>query len=318
MLKVFKLIRGRTLAFTAFIMYAMRYFVIKPILDINGFTLQLSDGAFTCLVIAVCCLVSAAYIINDYFDTKTDQISGVRDVVVGRHISRRAAISLHTVLNLISVSIAFYLGFKVGIWKIGLLFLLASVLLWLYSSSYKRYFIIGNMIVGLGIALIPVSAVIYEIPLLNTYYADILIKTDTNFIYIFKWIFGFSAFLFLNILMYEINKDIYTVVGDKEDFALTIPVKYGAKAARYTIAILSMICVFLLIFLYYAVFIESTPVLIYFVLALILPYIIYIVSICWNKGGRKFQLIWIRLITLLCVAFSLLLNHFFQLVFERS
>ena len=46
---------------------------------------------------------------------KTRQEEGV---VVGKSISRRVAISLHTVLNLFAVSIAFYLGFAVGVWKI--------------------------------------------------------------------------------------------------------------------------------------------------------------------------------------------------------
>ena len=63
---------------------------------------------------AVCCLISGAYVINDYFDTKSDRISGIKKVVVGKSISRRVAISLHTVLNLFAVSIAFYLGFAVG------------------------------------------------------------------------------------------------------------------------------------------------------------------------------------------------------------
>lgn len=213
MFSFLKLIRLHTLAFAAFTMYAMRFFVIKPLLDINGFSLQMSDIAFTALVIAVCCLISAAYVINDYFDTKTDRISGVRDLVVGKSVSRRMAISLHTMLNVIAVAIAFYLSFAVGIWKIGILFLLISGLLWFYSSYYKRIFILGYVIAGILVALLPLSTVLYEIPLLNMAYADILLETDTNFMYIFNWILGFSFFLFWNMIMYEMNKDLYTIRG---------------------------------------------------------------------------------------------------------
>lgn len=109
MWEVLRLIRIRTIAFAALTMYTMRYMVILPMLELNGFTLQMADWAFTLLVVAVCCLISGAYVINDYFDTKCDRISGFRTVVVGKSISRRMAITLHSLLNVIAVSIAFYL-----------------------------------------------------------------------------------------------------------------------------------------------------------------------------------------------------------------
>ena len=84
MWEVLRLIRIRTIAFAALTMYTMRYMVILPMLELNGFTLQMADWAFTLLVVAVCCLISGAYVINDYFDTKCDRISGFRTVVVGK------------------------------------------------------------------------------------------------------------------------------------------------------------------------------------------------------------------------------------------
>ena len=189
MREILKLIRIRTIVFAVLTMYAMRYWVVLPMLELNGFTLQMADWAFSLLVLAVCCLVSGAYVINDYFDIRTDRIAGIRDVVVGRSLSRRLVIILHSVLNVIAVLIAFYLGFAVGVWKIGILFFLVSGILWFYSSSYKKYFIVGNVIAALLASLIPVSAIIYEIPLLNMAYADILLETDTNFVYMFNWVF---------------------------------------------------------------------------------------------------------------------------------
>lgn len=317
MWELLRLIRFRTIAFAAFTMFAMRYFVIRPILDINGFSLQMTNFAFTLLVISVCCLISGAYVINDYFDTKTDRISGVRDVLVGRSVSRRVAISLHTVLNVIAVSIAFYLGFAAGVWKIGIFFLLVSGLLWFYSSTYKKHFIIGNVIVGFLAALVPLCVVVYEIPLLNMAYAGLLIQTDTNFIYMFHWIFAFSYFIFLNVLMYEINKDIFSVEGDRENGVNTIPVKLGVKAAKYIIASLSAICIISLIVLYYIEFTSSLLMLVYFIVCLIIPYIVYIATILGQNKKRQFQLNMIRLIIILCVGVSFLLNHFFHGVFEK-
>lgn len=119
-----------------------------------------------------------------------------------------------------------------GVWKIGILFLLVSGILWFYSSTYKKYFLTGNLLVGILASLIPISAIVYEIPLLNMAYAELLIETGTNFLYMFDWVFGFAWFIFLNTLMYEINKDIYTVEGDRENGNHTIPVKLGIRAGR--------------------------------------------------------------------------------------
>lgn len=315
MFEILRLIRFRTIAFAAFAMYAVRYFVLKPILDINGFSLQMTNWAFSLLVISVCSLIAGAYVINDYFDTKADRISGVKNVVVGRSVSRREAIFLHTLLNVIAVGIAFYLGIAAGIWKIGILFMLVSGILWFYSSIYKRYFITGNLLVALLASLIPISVLVYEIPLLNMAYADLLIETGTNFMFMFNWVGGFSWFLFLNILMYEINKDIYTVEGDRENGIQTLPVRLGIKTAKTAIIVLATLAVLSVIYLYITVFSSSLSLLIYGVVALLVPYGIYLISVGSKNGKRKFQLRMIRLITVLCMGSSFLLKHFFQFLF---
>ena len=64
-------------------------------------------------------------------------------------------------------------------------------------------------------------------------------ESGTNFLYMFDWVFGFAWFIFLNTLMYEINKDIYTVEGDRENGNHTIPVKLGIRAAEGIITALA-------------------------------------------------------------------------------
>lgn len=311
---ILRLIRIRTIAFAALTMYAIRYMVIQPMLELNGFTLQMANWAFSLLVIAVCCLISGAYVINDYFDAKSDRISGIKEVVVGKMISRRMAITLHTVLNVIAVGISFYLGFAVGVWKIGILFLLVSGILWFYSSYYKRFFILGNVLVGILASLIPVSVILYEIPLLNMAYAGILLETGTDFLYMFNWVFAFSWFLFLNTLMYEINKDIYSAEGDRENGNLTIPVKLGVPAARHIIVALVSIAMFSAGVFYYIEFTASLAILIYTIIGVLLPYAFYMVAVRGNN--RRLQLRLIRGIMVLCIGVSVFFKHFFQLIFS--
>lgn len=311
MLEILKLIRLRTIAFAAFTMYAMRYFVIVPILSRGGFSLQLSDGDFSLLVVSVCCLVSAAYVINDYFDTKADRLSGNREVIVGKTISRRTAITLHTLLNLIAVVIAFYLGEQVGHWEFGILFLLISALLWFYSSRYKKRFVWGNLIVAFLAGCIPLSTVVFEIPLLIHAYSGVIAKTGIDFNAILYWTGWFSYFFFFNMWIYEINKDMYSIQGDRDDGVMTFPVKLGIKKTKIFISILVCWCIISMFVLYAIEFSHSWVVLVYFVVGIFIPYLFYIHSVL-KDGREKFQLYLIRLIMVLCVGFSLLLQYFFN------
>ena len=301
MLEILKLIRLRTIAFTAFTMYAMRFFVVQPVLEKAGFALQMPESNFSLLVIAVCCLVSAAYVINDYFDTKADRISGNRPVIVGKTISRRAAIILHSILNVVAVGIAYYLAREAHHAEIVFLFLIISLVLWFYSSRIKKRFIWGNIVVAILAGLIPLTVITFEIPLLSDVYSDVVLKTHVSFAYVFYWTVCFSYFLFINMLIYEINKDIYSINGDRAD--VTLPVKFGIPATRKVIIGLITIAITSLILFLLFGFTRTLIVWIYFVVALIIPYLFYGYAVLKNDK-MKFQLRMIRLIMVLCIGVS--------------
>ena len=298
MLEILKLIRLRTIAFTAFTMYAMRFFVVQPVLEKAGFALQMPEGNFSLLVIAVCCLVSAAYVINDYFDTKADRISGNRPVIVGKTISRRAAIILHSILNVVAVGIAYYLAREAHHAEIVFLFLIISLVLWFYSSRIKKRFIWGNIVVAILAGLIPLTVIT-----LSDVYSDVVLKTHVSFAYVFYWTVCFSYFLFINMLIYEINKDIYSINGDRADGIVTLPVKFGIPATRKVIIGLITIAITSLILFLLFGFTRTPIVWIYFVVALIIPYLFYGYAVLKNDK-MKFQLRMIRLIMVLCIGVS--------------
>ena len=296
MLEIFKLIRLRTIAFTAFTMYATRYLVVLPVLKKEGFSLQMPERDFSLLVIAVCCLVSAAYVINDYFDTKADRISGSRHVIVGKTISRRTAITLHTLLNVVAVGIAFYLAQSIQHSEIVFLFLIISLILWFYSSRFKKYFIWGNLCVAFLAGLIPLTVITFEIPLLSDVYSDVVVKTHVGFASVFYWM-----------LIYEINKDIYSVNGDRAEGITTIPVKWGISATRTLLTGLTILVISFLIAFFLWKFSESVLAGIYMVIFLILPYIGYALVIR-RKGCMKVQLRLIRTLMVLCMLLSLFVH----------
>ena len=303
MLEILKLIRLRTIAFTAFTMYAMRFFVVQPVLEKAGFALQMPESNFSLLVIAVCCLVSAAYVINDYFDTKADRISGNRPVIVGKTISRRAAIILHSILNVVAVGIAYYLAREAHHAEIVFLFLIISLVLWFYSSRIKKRFIWGNIVVAILAGLIPLTVITFEIPLLSDVYSDVVLKTHVSFAYVFYWTVCFSYFLFINRLFYELNDLLGRKNGDQADGIVTLPVKFGIPATRKVIIGLITIAITSLILFLLFGFTRTLIVCIYFVVALIIPYLFYGYAVLKNDK-MKFQLRMIRLIMVLCIGVS--------------
>jgi len=86
-----KLIRWQNLLIIAATQYMMRLFIIEPILAVNGFEAQLDHLHFFLLVFSSMAITAAGYVINDYFDLKTDLLNRPSTVIVGKRISRRTS-----------------------------------------------------------------------------------------------------------------------------------------------------------------------------------------------------------------------------------
>ncbi len=104
-------------------------------------------------------------------------------------------------------------------------------MLWFYSSSYKRQLIIGNLIIALSAAFVPLMPLIIETTLLNAYYGD-LIKETPIISLMYKWVCGFAAFAFWWTLIREVIKDMQDQNGDREMECHTIPIVWGEKIAK--------------------------------------------------------------------------------------
>lgn len=285
MIEFFKLIRYKNLLIIAVTQYLMRYCIVRPILNVNGFELQLDSFHFALLVLSSILITAAGYVINDYFDTKTDMLNRPETVVVGKIISRRIAMLIHIILNILGVGIGIYLSVKVDILALGLAYILASGVLWFYSTTYKRQFLIGNLIVAILTAVVPFVVVIFEIPLLNREYREILIQYDMNFSNILAWVGGFSFFAFLVSLIREIIKDIEDYEGDLAYGRNTLPVILGIKTTKIVVIALILVNIGSLVLVYfrYLFLIAGEQIdyitMSYFLLFLIIPFIYLIFQI---------------------------------------
>lgn len=231
-----QLIRAPILLLIASIQYAMRHFIIEPMLNINGFELQVSQMNFFWLVLSSLLIAAGGYCINDYFDVKIDRINKIKRVVVDRLIARRMAMILHMVLTGAGVFLAAFVSFKLGVWQLTSLFILVSFALWIYSTTLQHQLLIGNLVISILAGGVSLIVGLYEIPLQNA--ANKAMIQEMGFS-VFNvpayWIMGFSALIFLLTLGREITKDVVDVRGDKLYGSKTIPAIWGVKASKSVI-----------------------------------------------------------------------------------
>lgn len=313
---IFNLIRFPNLLIIAATQYAMRYLLMEPLLPSDEFTLQFGDVQFFLLVLSTIFIAAAGYIINDYFDTQADMINKPARVVVGIKISRREAMTMHALLNIIGVGIGVYLAFYIKIPSLSFVFVIATGLLWFYSTNYKRQFLVGNLSVAFLTGLVPLMVVLFEIPMLNRAYGTVMLQSQSNFNYIFAWVAGFSFFAFLTTFIREVIKDAEDFEGDRAYGMKTVPIVLGSFWTKILVVLLVGFTLAMLVYLLvkYIVFsVKPADVisLTYFGLFLFIPLILLIIRVISardKKGYHRASLI-IKLVMLAGILYSVLVFY---------
>jgi len=313
---IFRLVRFPNLLIIAFTQYAMRYLIMEPLLPSDSFELQFGDFQFALLVFSTILIAAAGYIINDYFDTRADLINKPARVVVGVSISRKESMILHMILNILGVGIGVYLSFYIGLPSLSLVFVLSTGLLWFYSTNYKKQFLVGNLAVAFLTSLVPLMVVLFEIPLLNREYGEVMIRYDSNFSYLFAWVSAFSFFAFMTTLIREIIKDAEDLEGDNAYGMKTLPIVLGSFWTKVLVVILIAFTLAALIFLLFRhIFFSVDPPdyisLVYFSVFLLLPLIFLIIQVLRARDKRAFHgaSILIKVVMLSGILYSLLVFY---------
>lgn len=245
-----RLIRYRNLLIVALTQYLMRHAIIQPILGINGFELQMGAFHFFLLVISTLLITAAGYVINDYFDTRTDMLNRPDEVVVGRFFTRRKAIILHQVFNFAGIVTGLYIAFYTGVPLLGIMFIIVAGLLWFYSTTYNRQFLTGNLVIAVLTGMVPVIVVIFEIPMLNRAYGDVLRINQASFNYVFLWVGAFGYFAFLTTLIRELIKDMEDYRGDIAQGRRSVPIVLGLNYTRMIVGGLILFTLLSLAYIY--------------------------------------------------------------------
>jgi len=240
MIQYLKLIRLQNLLFIALIQLSMSEVVIVPILQAFGFDTGF-DVYNLCLLICSTVLIAAgAYVLNDYFDIKIDSINRPTKQIVGNTVSRRTAMLLHQILTGLGIFLGLTLAYFAHSFTLAFIYIVVPGLLWFYSASYKRQFIIGNLVIAFVAGLTVLIVGIAQLAFLQKEYGQLIFETPIPRQF-YGWIGGFALFSFLSTWIREIIKDMEDEKGDREMECRTMAIKWGT--AKTKIAIYALITI---------------------------------------------------------------------------
>ena len=221
-----RLVRWSNVLFLGALIWVMEKWVATPVLREAGFGEQLTWYVTLLLMCAAMLIGAGGYVINDYFDVKIDRINRPDEVVVTRSVSKPTAMRLSVVLSAIGVVCGISVAVLLRSMTLGIMFVIIPGLLWFYSSSYKRLFLIGNLIIALLAGMTPLIVAMANVAQLELLYAGILPYTSLPHD-LYCWLGGFGLFAFLLTWIREIIKDMQDQMGDRELECHSMPVVWG-------------------------------------------------------------------------------------------
>jgi 4-hydroxybenzoate polyprenyltransferase len=226
-----KLVRWPNLVFILLAESLFHFCIYKPLYPNGG--LQ-TDNQFYIILFSYLFIAAAGYIINDYFDINIDQVNKPEKVVVGSYISRRWVIFWHLLLSITGIYIsAITFPFR-DYWHIHIGNLATVLLLWFYSTNFKKDFFIGNLVISILTAWS--IAVVYFSKFTITQLVHPSITDTANFRFV-KLMVIYSVFAFILTLVREALKDMEDMEGDAKFNCKTLPIVWGLKPTKVYITV---------------------------------------------------------------------------------
>jgi len=237
-----KLIRPINLFIIAAVQFILYYGILLPAFEAYKIQPVLKGNLFLLFVLDTLIIAAAGYVINAIFDIKTDSFNQKYNPLSQGLIQVEQAWRYYYGLVAAGFFIALYIAYNTGKLHYTLIYIIATLLLYLYSKNLKNSLFWGNILVSafssgvIGILLLAEKPALKQLQMyMEAQYSNVM--------YIF---YGFMIFSFLVSLFREIIKDIEDYYGDHKSGAKTLPVAYGVNVAKFICGMLSIIILALL------------------------------------------------------------------------
>jgi 4-hydroxybenzoate polyprenyltransferase len=268
-----RLIRWPNLAFIAVTQALFYYSFIYPHYDqpVYGGMYLFTPGLLFLLVTASVLIAAAGYIINDYFDLNIDKINKPDRLIVEKLIRRRWAIVWHLLLSVIGVLLSLYISYRVGNWLVAFFNLITVLLLWFYSTTFKKKLLVGNVIISVLTAWVILVLYVSEMQF-TLVFTSTEIEHQLYIRQLFKISILYSGFAFIISLIREVVKDIEDIQGDLAFGCRTMPIVWGIPVSKVFVATwLAVLISALVIILFYVLQLKWWWFALYAVAFIVLP-----------------------------------------------
>ena len=247
-----RLTRPNNLLFLIILLGVMEKWVAEPILAQYQLAPVLTWWQLLLLIAAVVLIAAGGYVINDYFDVKIDSINHPESLIISRDVTKPEAMTLFRCLTALGIAAGLVVAIVLRSWLLGTVFVIVPGLLWFYSSSYKRMFLVGNLIIAILSALSPLLIAFANAAALTRMYGP----DHFGSVYVtgemYRWIGGFALFAFLCTWVREVIKDMQDIEGDRELECHTVPVVMGTLGAKIFVSVLIILTCALLSYFNFA------------------------------------------------------------------
>lgn len=221
------LVRWRNLFFLALTQSLFQFAIFEPLYA--GAVPAGDLTRFLLLVLASLFIAAGGYVINDYFDINIDEVNRPGRMVVDKLIRRRWAIAWHFMLSgggIVLTALALPIGSHGFLW-------LANtgcvVLLWLYSTRFKKSLLTGNIVISLLTA--------WSILIIFLSKRDLATTFDPVHVRFFRLALLYAGFAFIISLIREAIKDMEDLPGDARYGCRTMPVVWGINATKVYVGV---------------------------------------------------------------------------------
>lgn len=310
--KFLKLIRIENIIMVILTQILMSIAIIAPILEVYELSVATPLLSIILIIVGTSLITMGGYVINDYFDTRIDEINKPQRVLIGKAISRHKAMQMHQVLTIVGVIMGLLVAWQTRSITIAMVFIFIPGLLWFYSTSYKRQFFVGNVVIGLITAFVPLVIVLAESRFLLLNHGSALL--DYGIIAdLYKWVGFFSIFAFTLTILREMVKDLEDEKGDRELECRTVPIVIGNQWAKVVISILTLSLIAAIIYLIYGLhsFADITLLKNFLLYGVCAPLLFFILMLFKAKTSKEYAITQnlLKAIMLIGVLFSLAFSY---------
>ena len=205
LLSLLSVVRGYNVLVLIVAQYFAALFIFSPNRSLR---VIIFDYKLFFIVFASVFVVSAGYIINNFYDVKADKINRPIKASLDQVVSQKTKHQIYFLFNFLGFLLSWFIS-----WKAALFFSAYIFAIWLYSHKLKRHPFIG-LISAAVLTITPFFAIFI-------YYKNFS-----------KIIFVHATFLFFILLLRQLIKDLENLRGAVANNYSTFPVAYGERKTR--------------------------------------------------------------------------------------